>query len=277
MNFKAFFVGAWILTIGQGLFAQTYDQWIEISFKYLDENRLDSAEMALINALRTAPDHALNAFLFSNLGTIQRRQGKNAEALQSYTLALNRYPKNPVFLSDRASLFVEMGDFKDALLDYNVLLEEEPRNEDALYQRALLLLSMKDFESSERDLKKLMELNPKSLPARLGFASLYKIEGRYDEAEKIYNYLENSEPDNPALYAGRAELFLLMEKGGKALADVNKAIRLSKDAENPFLYILRARAKLLLFEKQSAAEDIQKAISLGYNREEAANLLKLTK
>ncbi|MCL1938378.1 MAG: tetratricopeptide repeat protein [Candidatus Azobacteroides sp.] len=276
MNIKAFFVGAWILTIGQSLVAQTYDQWLDISFKYLDENRLDSAEFALTNALRIEPDHALNAFLLNNLGTIQRREGKNAEALQSYTLALNRYPKNPIFLSARASLFAEIGDFKNALLDYNMLLEEEPRNEDALYQRALLLLNLKDFESSERDLGKMMEINPQSLYARLGFASLYKIEGRYDDAEKIYNYLESKEPDNPDLYAGRAELFLLMEKGGKALTDVNKAFRLSKETENPFLYIIRARAKLLLHEKKSAAEDIQKAISLGYNPEEAENLLKLT-
>ncbi|MDR0863853.1 MAG: tetratricopeptide repeat protein [Candidatus Symbiothrix sp.] len=257
--------------------AQTYSEWIESSFKYLDENRLDSAEMALKNALKAEPDYPVNAFLFHNLGTVQRRQGKNEEALQSYTLALTRYPENTVFLSARASLFSDKGDFKNALLDYNTLLEKEPDNEEALYQRGLLYLEIKNFELSERDFGRMMELNPQSFYARLGFASLYKIEGLYTDAEKIYNYLEEKEPDNPAIYAGRAELFLLTEKGGKALSDSNKAIRLSDETGNAYLYILRSKAKLLLHEKKSAAEDIEKAMVLGYDPEEAAALLKFTK
>jgi tetratricopeptide (TPR) repeat protein len=266
-----------VLTIHPGLNAQTYSEWLEFSFRYIDENRLDSAEIALKNAMEKEPDNTLNSFLFNNLGTIQRRQGKTEEALRSYTLALSRYPKNLIFLSDRASLFSETGDFKNALLDYNTLLDIEPNNEEALYQRALLLLNMKNFEASERDLGKIMELNPQSFYARLGFASLYKIEGLYEDAEKIYNYLEDKEPDNPAIYAGRAELFLLTEKGGKALSDINKAVRLSGEGENPYLYIIRARAKLLLHEKKPAADDIQKAVLLGYDKQEAENLLKFTK
>jgi tetratricopeptide (TPR) repeat protein len=266
-----------ILSVCSGLNAQTYSEWIESSFKYMDENRLDSAEMALKKALKAEPNNPINAFIFNNLGTIQRRQGENKEALQSYTLALTRYPENNVFLSARASLFSEMGDLKNALLDYNTLLEKEPNNEEALYQRGLLHLNMRNFELSERDFGRMMDLNPQSLYARLGFASLYKIEGLPDEAEKIYNYLEDKEPDNPAVYAGRAELFLLIEKGGKALSDINKAIRLSDGKESAYLYIIRSKAKLLLHEKKSAAEDIEKAVSLGYDAQEAAALLKFTK
>jgi len=274
---KFFFTVLLILSVSLRLNAQTYDEWIESSFKYIEENALDSAEFALKKALQEEPDNRLNAFLFNNLGTIQRRQGKNEEALSSYTLALIRYPKNSTFLNSRASLFSEIGNFQSALLDYNILLEVEPNNEEALYQRGLIHLNLKNFELSEQDFGKMMELNPQSFYARLGFASLYKIEGVYDDSEKIYNYLEDKDPDNPAIYAGRAELFLLMKKGGKALSDVNKAIRLYGEVEDPYLYIIRSRAKLLLHEKKSAAEDIQKAIALGYNSEEAESLLKLTK
>ncbi|MDR0412876.1 MAG: tetratricopeptide repeat protein, partial [Dysgonamonadaceae bacterium] len=199
-----------ILSICLRLNAQTYSEWIEYSFVYMDKNQLDSAGLALENALKADPDNQMNAFLFNNLGTIQRRQGKPDDALRSYSLALARYPKNAVFLRARASLFSETGDFKNALLDYNTLLEESPDDEEALYQRALLYLSMKNFESSEKDLERMMTLYPKSFYARLGFGSLYKITGRYDDAEKIYNYLEEKEPDHPSVYSGRAELFLLI-------------------------------------------------------------------
>jgi predicted Zn-dependent protease len=264
------------LSIAPSLKSQTYEQWIDSSYRYVEANRLDSAEWALKNAMKNSPDNPMNAYLFHNLGTIQRRQNHHEEALQSYSLALRRYPKNSVFLSDRASLFAEMNHFQNALLDYNTLLEEAPDHEEALYQRGLLYLEMKDFERSEQDFGKMMELNPQSLFARLGFASLYKIEGRYPDAEKIYNYLEEKEPQQSAVFAGRAELFLLINKGNKALNDINHAIRLSDPTENPYFYIIRSRAKLLLREKIAAAEDIKKAIALGYDATVAEELLKLT-
>jgi tetratricopeptide (TPR) repeat protein len=258
--------------------AQTYSEWIEFSFQYLNENRLDSAEIALKNALKTDPANALNPFLFNNLGTIQRRQGKASEALESYTLALKRYPKNTTFLSARASLFSEIGSFNNALIDYSILLDEDPNNEEALYQRGLLYTNLKEFDSAKKDFNQILELNPLSFFARIGLASLLKIEGNWSEAEKIYNYLEEQKPELPDIYAGRAELFLLMEKGGKALADINKAIRLSgEQTNNPYLYIIRSKAKILLYEKQSAIDDIHKALSLGYDKTAAENLLELIK
>ena len=186
---------------------------------------------------------------------------------------IDRYPKNIVFLSARASLFAEIGSFNNALIDYCTILDENPNNEEALYQRGLLYAGRKEFDKSAQDFYKMLELNPQSLYGRLGLASLYKIEGNYTEAEKIYNYLEDKEPEIAGIYSGRAELFILMEKGNKALSDINRAIRLSENQENPYLFIIRAKAKLLLFEKKPAAEDIQKAISLGYDKEAAEVLL----
>ena len=265
-----------VLFICHGLNAQTHDEWIESSFKYIDENQLDSAEIALKSALKEEPGNPINPFLFNNLGTIQRRQNKNVEALESYTLALNRLPKNSIFLSARASLFTEMGQFQHALIDYTTLLEEESENAEALYQRGLLYLNIKNFEQAERDFAKMLELNPTSLYARLGYASFYKITGDYNEAEKNYNYLIDKEPENPAIYSGRAELYLLMEKPGKAMSDVNKAIRLSEE-ENPYLYIVRYKARILLHEKKAAIEDLDKAVSLGYDTVEAESLRKFAK
>ncbi|MDR0546498.1 MAG: tetratricopeptide repeat protein [Dysgonamonadaceae bacterium] len=267
-----------ILSISSGLYAQTYSEWIESSFHYLDENRLDSAEIALKNALRTEPDNPLNAFLFQNLGTLLRRQGKNREALEFYTLALRRYPQNATILSDRASLNAETGDFISALIDYNTLLEQEPDNEEALYQRGLLNLKIKKLEQSEIDFQKMLEINPASLYARLGLASLYIVTGKLNEAETVYYYIEGKVKETEILskiYAGRAEIYLLKEKGGRALTEINKAIH--EEPENPYFYIIRSRAKLLLHEKQPAAEDIRKAIDLGYDVKDAEALLQLTK
>ena len=245
--------------------AQNEPDWLALSFDYLEQNRLDSAEWALKTVLKNDPVNPLNPFLLNNLGTIQRRMGKNKEALLSYTAALGQHPKQPVFLEARASLFAEMGQANNAIIDYSTLLYEKPNDEKALYQRGLLYLQIKDTERAEADFKQMLEQNPNGLYARRGFAALAKFNGDYEEAEKIYNYLLDKLPEDVALYAGRAELYLLMNRPGKAASDATQAIRLSGETlSDPYLYVIRYRAKLLLHETKSAVGDLEKAIKLGY-------------
>jgi tetratricopeptide (TPR) repeat protein len=240
---------------------------LNLYFQSVERNQLDSAEFYLKVVLKNDPTGPLNPFLLNNLGTIQRYLGKHNEALVSYSAALGQYPKNTVFLENRALLFAEMGKIENAILDYSVLLEGKPDDQEALYQRGLLYLQLKDSDKAETDFRRMLELNPDGLYARIGFASLAKLRGNYPEAEKIYNYLLDKEPENAGLYAGRAELYLLMEKPGKASSDVTQAIRLSK-TEDPYLYVIRYRAKVMLHDKKSALRDLEKAWDLGYKEKE---------
>jgi len=245
--------------------AQNQTDLLYLAFDYIELNRLDSAEIALKTFLRNEPDNPLNPYLLNNLGTIQRRSGKLDEALISYSAALGTQPTNPVFLESRASLFAEMGKAQNALIDYSAILNDNPNNEEALYQRGLLYLQIKNTDLAETDFRRMLEINPMGLYARRGFASLAKFLGDYAEAEKIYNYLIDKEPEDLNLFAGRAELYLLMGKPGKALSDINRAIRLAgADSRNPYLYITRYRAKLLLREEKDAQKDLKRAVELGY-------------
>ena len=245
--------------------AQNKTEWLERSFDYLERKQLDSAEIALKKQLSLYPSDRINPFLLNNLGTIQRRMGKKGEALLSYSTALGTHPDNPTFLHARASLFAEMNQFGNAILDYSKLIQEHPVDEEALYQRGILYLQMRNLEKAETDFRKLMELYPDGLYPRMGLASLAKFRGEYEEAEKIYNYLLDKEPGRAELYAGRAELYILMKKGGKASSDATRAIRLAGDENpNPYYHLIRYRAKSILHETKSADEDYRKALELGY-------------
>ena len=266
--FRARTIGIIFLLGSVCVSAQNNKDSLSLAFDYIQQNRLDSAEIALKAVLRNDPDNPVNPLLLNNLGTVQRRLGKREEALLSYTAALGTFPKQPVFLEARASLFAEMGQPQNAIIDYSTLLNENPNNQEALYQRGLLYLQIKNTELAETDFKRMLELNPNSLYARRGFASLAKFRGDYDDAEKIYNYLIDKEPEDFNLFAGRAELYLLMEKPGKAYNDINRAIQLAGNkSQSPYLFIIRYRAKLLLHEKDGALDDLKKAISLGYKEE----------
>jgi tetratricopeptide (TPR) repeat protein len=254
---------------------QTYAELVEKSYDYIEKDELPTAEMSLKEAMRLEPANPNNYALLTNLGTIQRRQGKKNEAILSYTAALSRQPKNAMILENRASLYWELGETEKALNDYNLILLENPINEEALYNRGLIYIQQKNYLWAEQDFDKMLEVNDASLYGRLGHAILEKTRGNYAESEHIYSYLIDKLPREWQLYKGRADLYFLMGKNGRALNDVNKVFFESvPDAD---LYVLRGKVKLALYERESAANDFLKAREMGYDSQVIDELLHMAK
>lgn len=265
-------VSLFLVEVGQ---AQTYEEYIEKSYDYVDEQDYFSAEESLRAAMRLEPGNPNNYALLMNLGTIQRRRGELDEALLSYTAALSGHPDNEAILENRASLYIEMRESEKAMIDYNTLLALNPDNQEALYYRGMLYLQKKDFLNAEEDFDRLLELNEKSLDARIGFATLEKLRGNYDESERIFNYLINEMPREWSLYERRADLYFMMGKNARAMADINRLfIETTPTAD---LYVLRGKVKLAQYEKIPAAADFQKALEMGYDKEVIDELMKMTK
>ena len=74
-------------------FSQTYQELSERAVAATEQDSLSLAEKYIEQALKMEPANPHNAMLFSNLGTIQRRQHRYEQALDSYTLALNIAPR----------------------------------------------------------------------------------------------------------------------------------------------------------------------------------------
>jgi tetratricopeptide (TPR) repeat protein len=256
-----------------GVAGQTYAEFVEKSYDYIEKGDLLAAEMSLKEAMRLEPANPNNYALLTNLGTIQRRQGKTDEALLSYTAALSRQPKNAVILENRASLYLESGETEKALNDYNLILLENPGHEEALYNRGLIYIQQKNFLWAEQDFDRMLEINDASLYGRLGHAILEKTRGNYDESERIYNYLIEKSPREWQLYKGRADLYFLMGRNGRALNDVNKVF--FESVPDAALYVLRGKIKLALYERESAAADFLKAREMGYDSRVTDELLRI--
>ena len=107
-----------MMLVGCQLSAQTYDELISRAMSAVEADSLYQAESLFKKALQKEPANLRNALLFSNLGTIQRRMGKNKEALESYSLALNLTPYSKTMLLNRASLYLEMDYLDKAYVDY---------------------------------------------------------------------------------------------------------------------------------------------------------------
>lgn len=263
-----------LLMVGT-LRAQTYEEMIRKSYEYADRGDLPAAEEALKAAMHAEPANKNNFALLSNLGTIQRQQGKTDEALVSYTAALSLQPKNKLILSNRAELYIEMGETEKALSDYQALLLFDPLDLDAYYRRGMLYIEMKDYMLADEDFEKIMSIDKESEQGRFGFALLDKARGNYEDSETILSYLIEKSRTPLQYYEERAELYFRMKKNARAMTDLNKIFAETNDVP-AHLYVLRGKIKLAQFEKESAAIDFKKALELGYDKAVIDELINMT-
>nr|WP_244887099.1 tetratricopeptide repeat protein [Tannerella forsythia] len=275
MKMKIWSMALGLLLMVGTLRAQTYEEMIRKSYEYADRGDLPAAEEALKAAMHTEPANKNNFALLSNLGTIQRQQGKTDEALVSYTAALSLQPKNKLILSNRAELYVEMGETEKALSDYQALLLLDPLDLDAYYRRGMLYIEAKDYMLADEDFEKIMSIDKESEQGRIGFALLDKARGNYEDSEAILSYLIEKSSTPLQYYEERAELYFLMKKNARAMADLNKIFAETNDVP-AHLYVLRGKIKLAQFEKESAAIDFKKALELGYDKAVIDELIKMT-
>lgn len=275
MKMKTWSIVLGLLLMVGTLRAQTYEEMICKSYEYADRGDLPAAEEALKAAMHAEPANKNNFALLSNLGTIQRQQGKTDEALVSYTAALSLQPKNKLILSNRAELYIEMGETEKALSDYQALLLLDPLDLDAYYRRGMLYIEMKDYMLADEDFEKIMSIDKESEQGRFGFALLDKARGNYEDSEAILSYLIEKSRTPLQYYEERAELYFRMKKNARAMADLNKIFAETNDVP-AHLYVLRGKIKLAQFEKESAAIDFKKALELGYDKAVIDELIKMT-
>lgn len=255
--------------------AQTYEDYVTLSFDYIEQDSLKKAEEAIKNALKLEPGNPDNGLLLGNLGTIQRQQGKPQEAEQSYTIGLGFIPNNLSLLNSRASLYAEMAEYDKAIDDYTSIIYQEAENEDAYYQRALCRLMNSDTLGARLDLEQIDKFNPQSAKSRLGMAYVYKAQRMWREASELYDALIKRNPNSASLYRERAEVFYLSSRMGAALADIDKSISLSP--RDPYSYILRAQIRYARKDKEFARRDLNQALELGLPEAEAGDLIQKLK
>jgi tetratricopeptide (TPR) repeat protein len=269
---KSLYIIVFLLSI-QLIHSQSYEQLIVKSYEHSDSSNWAAAEMALKAAMRLEPANPLNYALLTNLGTLQRRQGKVDDALISYTAALSQRPEDEVILMNRAELYTEMNETEKAINDYNTLLVKAPDHEKALYCRGLLYVRNGEFLLAEGDFDHIIDKYQDTFLGRLGYAILEKARGNYDNSEDIFNYLADKYPNNIRVLEERAELYFLTKRNARAMADLNKVFTTVK-VPSAEMYMLRGRVKLAQYEKASAALDFRKAAELGYDKATVDRLIK---
>lgn len=273
----------WI-AVGTPAFSQTYEELSERAVAATEQDSLAQAEKYIMEALKLDPANPHNALLFSNLGTIQRRQRQYDQAIESYTMALNIAPRTVPILMNRAALYLELGKDELARVDYALALDLETDNQEALLMRAYIYKQKRDYKAARSDYERLLKLNPQSYNGRLGLAMLEQKEGKYEEALSVLNKMIADKADGSTqitaplyavLYVARAGVEKDMEHFDLALIDLEEAIEL--DPSQSEAYLMRGQIYLSQKKKELAKRDFEKAVKLGVPQGDVRELLQQCK
>lgn len=255
--------------------SQDYMGWVNRSAGYIEQNRLDSAAVALQKAMALEPTNENNPLLLLNLGILQRQLGHHDDAFITLTAAMANNPLHDIVLHNRASLLCDMERFDEAMEDYDQLIRQYPDNVEAYYRRGLLFLEKNDRTSAEVDFKASNAIDPDNMYTKLSKALLFKLDDNWVAAEKIYtDLIQSSSSTDPSFYLNRAECYVNSDQVFRASADL-RAVEGSQ-RQNPYYYILRGRIRLAQFDKVAARADFNKAKELGYDADIVNGWLKKT-
>ena len=205
------------------LSAQTLDYmgWVGRSANHIEQNRLDSAAVALQKAMALEPANDNNPVLLLNLGILQRQLGLYDDAYISFTASMGNNPMPDVVLHNRASLLCDMERFDEAMEDYSTLIRNYPEDVEAYYRRGLLFLEKNERAKAEDDFKASDAIDPDNMYTKLSKALLYKLDDNWEAAEKVYTGLiQSSSKVDPSFYLNRTECYVNTDQIFRASADL---------------------------------------------------------
>ena len=257
------------------VFAQSYDDLITRAMDAVEKDSLYQAENLFKQALKLEPSNMRNALLFSNLGTVQRRMGKNKEALESYSLALNLTPYSVTMLLNRGSLYLDMDHLDKAYLDYCNVIDLDAKNVEALQFRAYIYMRRRQYQDAKNDFQRLLENAPDHKTARIGMAMVNQKLQHYRESLEELNRLVVDYPKDASLLKARAELEIEMNSLEMALLDLESAAKL--DPDDAEIYVMCGEIYLAQERKREAYRAFEKAIELGVPRPQLEDRLKASK
>ena len=241
-----------------------YFQYIDSAQTYIYSHDWPKAEQWLTKAFLIDPDNPGNSMVLSNIATLQRYQGRLADAVKNYSLALDMTPHAVTLLLNRAALYVEMDSVQRAIDDFERVCELDMYDTEARYSLGVLAMERGDNKRAEDLFNEIKRINPNSGLYHEGMGLLHKRNGNFSRAAELFSQVIKVQP-SAQLLGNRADCYLAMKRLNDAEDDIRTALEMTPD--DPYLYVLRAKLNKLRFQREDMARDIDTAVSLGLSRD----------
>lgn len=182
-------------------------------------------------------------------------------AEEDATIAIEHNP----FITDayevRGVARQNLGRNKEAIADYDKALSMLPENKDIMFNKALAQEEIKDYENAQKSYAELLQAHPGFDNGYIGRARLRLVTGDTINALADINHAIDINRNATNAYVMRADIIMKTEKNfQKALDDMNEAIRLQP--QHAAFFINRAFLRYNLDDYFGAMADYDYAIQL---------------
>ena len=168
------------------------------------------------------------------MGAINGSEGHQGKGLSLIEEAIKDIPqKEKELLSfayyTKAYIYEGIDENEKAIDAYTQSIKHTPDDVDLYNKRGSLLYLMSKYDLSDKDFKKAIELNPEYIYGYMGLGRNEISRERYNEAIKLFDYVEKLASDYSSVYSFRAECHYKLKDYNKAVDDIIKALSIDGD------------------------------------------------
>lgn len=205
-------------------------------------------------------EQALTAWDYIRRGLRAKDEGRNEDAIQEYSKAIEIDPRSAVAYNNRGVIYDDLKEYEKAVEDYDKAIELDQSYATAYYNRGIIYQNLGQYEKAIEDYSKAIELKPDYAYAYNNRGNVYKNLKQQEKAMKDYNKSIELDPSNAYAYNNRGVTYKNLEQYEKAIEDYTQAIKL--DPKYKRAYQNRAKAYLAIGEKELAKADEKTANEL---------------
>lgn len=249
-----------------------YYAFIDSAQIYIKAHDWSKAEHNLREAIKSDPTNHSNSLLLSNIGTLQRYQGKTDQAIKNYSLALDMTPNAVTILLNRAAAYMAVDSIELSMMDYTKVANLDPSNIESRYNLGIIAIHQNDYKKAEDLFMEITKISPNSALAQEGLGKLNEVNGNYTKAIDNYSKIIKVRPST-AILANRAHCYLMIKRLNDAEEDIRSGLQI--DDNDGYLYLLRAMLNKLRFNTDDMNRDIKLAQEHGISATEVNDLLKI--
>lgn len=190
--------------------------------------------------------------------TVLRQTGRNAQAVNAYTRAVELQPDNVNVRLGRGLAFQDIGQLDESLQDLDKVIELDPLEPGGWINRSLVWSLRGEPDREIEDLNRAAELQPEWAVIYNNRGTAWQTLGDLDQAEKDLRHSLELSADFALARTNLGVLLIERRSYPEALEELSQSIRLNPgDAR---AWAERARARSLAGNKAEAAEDYTAAL-----------------
>ncbi len=194
----------------------------------------NNTEEALKYLNQEISDHPENGYAFAWVALVRVSTEEFGRALTASNIAIKKIPSKDkeyksFAYSTRAQVFLNLNDTVHALKDYAQAIALTPEDDRLYNTRAQVYYEQGKYDLADNDYRKMISLKEGDVMGYMGLGRNANAQKKYEDAIKLFDYVNKLEPSYSSAYSFRAESYIGLKKYDEAIDDIITALGIDQD------------------------------------------------